>query len=221
MKYFLNISASAAAITMLLAAAPATAQNKFNGYKGYYGNIGCKCTRTSNTRHTRARTAVAHTTTAVPKYEYIEGPRYRSPYAGNNAGEWSYGKDADSPCYHGNYGYNGQTSNYDPSKCVVVYDAKTYVRLLRGSSSMGGTQFFGTSGFYGAQRTGLGYPNPAQYTDQSYANRNAGNRFATTASPAGAYQAQQGQRLSASENNATTGHSQDASGTSGHEGGGD
>ncbi len=76
-------------------------------------------------------------------YQYIEGPRYRSPYAGNNAGEWSYGKDADSPCYHGNYGYNGQTTNYDPSKCVVVYDAQTYIRLLRGSSSMGGTQFFG------------------------------------------------------------------------------
>ena len=76
-------------------------------------------------------------------YEYIEGSHYTSPYAGNNVGEWSYGKDPDSRCYHGNYGFNGQTTNYDPSKCVVVYDAQTYVRLLRGSSSMGGTEYFG------------------------------------------------------------------------------
>ncbi len=75
--------------------------------------------------------------------QYIEGTSYRSKYAGNNEGEWSHGKDPDSPCYHGNYGYNGQTSNYDHSKCVVVYDAQTYTRLLRGSSSMGGTQYYG------------------------------------------------------------------------------
>ncbi len=80
----------------------------------------------------------------VTDYPYIEGGSYVSPYAnGNNVGEWSRGKDADSQCYHGNYGYNGQTSNYDHSECVVVYDAQTYVRLLKGSGAAGGTQYFG------------------------------------------------------------------------------
>lgn len=78
----------------------------------------------------------------VTNYPYIEGNSYVSPYAGNNAGEWSF-KDADSQCYHGNYGYNGQTSNYDHSNCVVVYDAQTYARLLKGSGAAGGTQYFG------------------------------------------------------------------------------
>ena len=78
----------------------------------------------------------------VTDYPYIEGNSYVAPYAGNNAGEWSF-KDAESQCYHGNYGYNGQTSNYDHSKCVVVYDAQTYARLLKGSGVAGGTQYFG------------------------------------------------------------------------------
>jgi hypothetical protein len=88
-----------------------------------------------NTNHT----GPGHSTT---NYTYIEGSSYVSPYV-NNTGEWSRGKNPDSQCYHGNYGYNGQTSNYDHSSCVVVYDAKTYTRLLRGSSSMGGTQYYG------------------------------------------------------------------------------
>lgn len=79
---------------------------------------------------------------ADTNYSYIEGSSYVSPFV-NNTGEWSYGKNPDSQCYHGNYGYNGQTSNYDHSECVVVYDAQTYTRLLRGSSSMGGTQYYG------------------------------------------------------------------------------
>lgn len=79
---------------------------------------------------------------AVTNYPYIEGTSYVSPYV-NNTGEWSGGKNPDSQCYHGNYGYNGQTSNYDHATCVVVYDAQTYVRLLRGSSTRGGTMYFG------------------------------------------------------------------------------
>ena len=77
----------------------------------------------------------------VTNYPYIEGSSYVSPYV-NNTGEWSGGKNPDSQCYHGNYGYNGQTSNYDHATCVVVYDAQTYVRLLRGSGARGGTQSF-------------------------------------------------------------------------------
>ncbi len=79
---------------------------------------------------------------AATHYTYTEGSNYVSPYV-NNTGEWSFGKNPDSQCYHGNYGYNGQTSSYDHASCVVVYDAQTYTRLLRGSSSMGGTQYYG------------------------------------------------------------------------------
>jgi hypothetical protein len=100
----------------------------------------------------------------------------------------------------------------------VVYDAQTYVRLLRGSSPMGGTRFFGTSGFSGTQGSDSGYPYGAHYATQSYANGNAGHSLAATASAdryssqAGATQTQQHQRLSNSGNDASAGRSHDASG---------
>ncbi|PCH98859.1 MAG: hypothetical protein COB84_00870 [Rhodobacteraceae bacterium] len=78
----------------------------------------------------------------VTNYPYVEGGSYVSPYV-NATGHYSGGKNPDSRCYHGNFGYNGQTSNYDHSSCVVVYDAQTYVRLLRGSSPRGGTSYWG------------------------------------------------------------------------------
>jgi len=74
--------------------------------------------------------------------QYIESASYRSPYADNNASEWSYVKDPDSLCYHRNCSYNGQASNYVHSKCVMVYEAQTYTRLLRGRSSMGCMQYY-------------------------------------------------------------------------------
>ena len=119
MNNLLNTTACAAILTLAFGGTLASAQN----------------IPARNSDHTGA----GH---AATTYQYIEGGSYVSPYADNNAGDWSYGKDADSQCYHGNYGFNGQTSNFDHSTCVVVYDAQTYVRLLRGSSAMGGTQYF-------------------------------------------------------------------------------
>ena len=118
MKHLLSIAATIASVSLLVAASTASAQN----------------IPARNSDHTGA----GH---QVTNYPYIEGSSYVSPYV-NNTGEYSGGKKADSQCYHGNYGVNGQTSNYDHSSCVVVYDAQTYVRLLRGSSAAGGTMSF-------------------------------------------------------------------------------
>ncbi|MFK5996507.1 MAG: hypothetical protein QM492_00180 [Rhodobacterales bacterium] len=217
MKNLLSVSASIVSATILLGTGSTLAQNTFNGYQGYYSDLD---DRKVPTGYPAQRSYLAAPGSAITDYEYIEGPHYRSPYAGNNAGEWSYGKDADSPCYHGNYGYNGQTTNYDPSKCVVVYDAQTYVRLLRGSSSMGGTQFFGTNGYNGTDDFDMGYPSATYYTNQRHINRNtaynlqpspfpSGNngRQTTQATP-GSYAAQAGgQRQRASGRNASTGDS--------------
>ncbi len=210
MKNIIGIAISAIALTVSLGTNTAFAQDDFddyddfNGYQGYYSD---EANGQRSANFYTQNSYPAGPGTAITDYEYIEGPRYRSPYAGNNAGEWSYGKDADSPCYHGNYGYNGQTSNYDHSKCVVVYDAQTYVRLLRGSSSMGGTQFFGASGFNGTQGSDSRSPYAGYYANQSNADRNTGHNLAALSTPAGAYH---GQQMSASGNNAPAGHSQNA-----------
>lgn len=118
MKNLLSTAACAAVMTLALGAVSASAQN----------------IPARNSDHNGA----GH---QVTNYPYVEGSTYVSPYQ-IGANEWSGGKNPDSQCYHGNYGYRGQTSNYDHSSCVVVYDAQTYVRLLRGSSAMGGTQSF-------------------------------------------------------------------------------
>ena len=136
----LNFAVYTTALALTFGATAASAQNAFNGYQGNYTNAGSVQAATTgiparNSNHNGA----GH---AVTNYPYIEGTSYVSPYV-NNTGEWNGGKNPDSQCYHGNYGYNGQTSNYDHSSCVVVYDAQTYVRLLRGSSTRGGTMYFG------------------------------------------------------------------------------
>ncbi len=136
----LNFAVCTTALALSFGASAASAQSTFNGYQGNYTNAGsAQATTTGIPARNSNHNGAGH---AVTNYPYIEGGSYVSPFV-NNTGEWSGGKNPDSQCYHGNYGYNGQTSNYDHSRCVVVYDAQTYVRLLRGSGAMGGTQYYG------------------------------------------------------------------------------
>jgi hypothetical protein len=139
MKKLLYTAICTTTLSLTLGVNLASAHNAFNGYKGYYGNdAGATGSTTGTPARNAKHTGAGHARTG---YQYIEGSTYTSPYE-NNTGEYS-GRNPDSRCYSGNYGYNGQTSNYDHSVCEVVYDAQTYVRLLRGSSAMGGTQYFG------------------------------------------------------------------------------